>query len=199
MAPALFLSILVSLTLYTYLTLHFRKPEPGYRPYQDSRDRATVTRLLSAGYTRITATVELPVDTQRTRINLGSTHSAEVREVAGGVPAELSSTLVDQPTLPQGFSEISAPAEASTAFPYSVQFVCTLSDNKMLPGETYVYRKDQELAIVPGFEHLDGELLTRTREAIILLTVPANTLQPGTYQVTLIGARHSKQWTLQVH
>jgi hypothetical protein len=193
------LSIVISLTLYTYLTLRYRKAEPGYRPYQDSRDHATVSRLLSAGYSRITASVELPAETKRAPVSLGSARPAEIREVPGGLPTELSSTLVDQPVLPDGFSQISAPAEASTVIPYSVQFVCSLPDNKHLPGETYVYRKDLELAIVPGFEHLDGDLLMRTREAIILLTVPVGTLQPGSYQVTLIGARHSKQWTLQVH
>ena len=193
------LSIVISLALYTFLTLHFRKPEQGYRPYQDSRDRATVSRLLSAGYNRITASVELPADPKQTRISLGNAPSAEVREVAGGLPAELSSTLVDKPILPDSFSEVSAPAETSTVFPYLAQFVCTLPDNKHLPGETYVYRKDHDLAIVPGFDHIDSALLTRTREATILLTVPVGTLQPGAYQVTLIGARHSKQWTLQVH
>ena len=193
------LSIVISLTAYTYLTLHYRKAEPGYRPYQDSRDHATVSRLLSAGYNRITASVQLPADVRQTRVSLGSSRPAEVHEVPGGLPAELSSTLIDQPILPQDFSQISAPAEASTVIPYAVQFVCALPDNKHLPGETYVYRKDLELAIVPGFEHIDSDLLTRTREAIILLTVPVGTLQPGSYRVTLVGARHSKQWTLQVH
>ena len=193
------MSILVFIVIYTYLTLHYRKPGPAYRPYQDSRDHATVSRLLSAGYSRINASIELPADAQRPRVNLGSTRTADIRDLPGGLPAELAATLVDKPTLPQDFAEVNAPAEANTAFPYLTQFACTLPDNKLLANATYVYRKERELAIVPGFEHIDGELLTRNREAIILLTVPAGTLQPGTYQVTLVGSRHSKQWTLQVH
>jgi len=192
-------SILVFITLYTFLTLHFRKPGKAYQPYQDSRDHATVSRLVSAGYQRIPASIDRPADAKSNQLSLGSTHKAEIKEVAGGLPTELATTLIDQPVLPDSFSQINAPAEANTAFPYSVEFTCLLPDNKRLLSETYVYRKEQELVVVAGFEHLGGDLLARTKDVLVLLTVPAGTLQPGTYSVTLAGSRHSKQWTLQVH
>ena len=45
--------IIAVLVPYTYLTLHYRKPGPAYRPYQDAQDRANVVRLLDAGYRRL--------------------------------------------------------------------------------------------------------------------------------------------------
>ena len=55
-----------------------------------------------------------------------------------------------------------------------------------------------EIIITPNFEKLSGGLLTRTRENIILLTVPGGVLKPGRYQVTLAGQHASRTWTLQV-
>ena len=56
------LAIVVSLVLYTYLTLHFRKAGPAFRPYADIKDHANTVRLLDAGYQRITVEAELPAD-----------------------------------------------------------------------------------------------------------------------------------------
>ena len=54
-------------------------------------------------------------------------------------------------------------------------------------------------SIVPEFERLGGELLARSRDSIVLLTVPGGTFKPGRYQVVLAGSRTSSAWTLQVH
>ena len=56
-----------------------------------------------------------------------------------------------------------------------------------------------EIIVAPDFDRLAGGLLSRTRENLIRLTVPAGALKPGQYHVTLVGARASKAWTLQVH
>src|ERR1022692_2308833 len=44
------LAIVLFVPVYTWLTLHYRRPGPAFRPYQDMRDRADVVRLLKAGY-----------------------------------------------------------------------------------------------------------------------------------------------------
>jgi hypothetical protein len=61
-----------------------------------------------------------------------------------------------------------------------------------------VYVKEGEIAIVANFEKLSGELLARSRESTVLVTIPGGTLKPGEYRVTLVGSRNSRQWTLQV-
>ena len=58
------LVIILSIGVYTVLTLRYRRPERAFQPYQDLRDRANTHRLLDAGFQRITLTAELPADPQ---------------------------------------------------------------------------------------------------------------------------------------
>jgi hypothetical protein len=114
------------------------------------------------------------------------------------VPAALRSTLVQQPLLPTEILGVSAAATAATGAPYSIQFTCTLPDNKAQLAGAELYLKGDQIWITPDFERLTGKLAARTRENIILLTVPAGALKPGRYQVTLAGQNSSRAWTLQV-
>lgn len=192
------LVIFVSIAAYTVVTLRYRRPGHVYQPYQDNKERVVVTRLRSAGYQRISAQVERPADPARAAAAL-SGPLVQVAEAAGGAPEELKQIFVDQPHLPQSFNQVRAPGEVVVMLPYSIQFTCALPDNKQLLSGTYVYVKDQDIAIVPDFEAMEGELLARTPESTVQLTIPGGTLHPGTYDVTLVGLRQSKHWTLQVH
>jgi hypothetical protein len=74
-----------------------------------------------------------------------------------------------------------------------------LADNKRQLSGAELYVKDNTLTLVPTFEQLDGGLLARNRENVVLLTIPAGTLKPGAYEITLIGETASRTWALQVH
>lgn len=191
------LSILLFMVAYTFITLYFRKPGTGYQPYKDSKDRATIHRLEQAGYQRVTTTISQPADPQRSAASLGKTF-APSQNTFGGLPSLLSETLIDKPCLPESFSSVSAPPSVTALMPYLFQFTCTLPDKKNVLDETYVYVKEGEIAIVANFEKLNGELLARSRESAILVTIPGGTLKSGEYRVSLIGSRNSRQWTLQV-
>lgn len=192
------LVIFVSIATYTAVTLHYRRPGRAYQPYHDNKEHVVVTRLRSAGYQRISAVSERPADPARAIAALSGT-MVQATDQIGGVPDELKQIFVDQPRLPPSFSQVRAPSEAVVLLPYSLQFTCALPDNKQLLSATYVYVKDQEIAIVPDFEAMEGELLARTPESTVQLTIPGGTLHPGTYEVTLVGQRQSKRWPLQVH
>ena len=56
------LAIILSIGVYTFLTLKYRRPDRAFRPYQDLRDRANVHRLLDAGFQRIALEADLPAD-----------------------------------------------------------------------------------------------------------------------------------------
>jgi hypothetical protein len=188
------------IAIYTVVTLQFRKEAPAYRPFQDSKEKATVQRLRSAGFQRITATAERPADGAALPAAFTSAMPlATVTDFVGGLPVDLKETLIDQPRLPHTVGNVRAPAEVNRLFPYHVQFTCGLPDNKQLLAGTHVYVREEEMAIVSNFEQIEGDLLARTREATVLLTLPAGTLHAGTYRVTLVGERGSMQWTLQVH
>ncbi|MCX6955601.1 MAG: hypothetical protein NTV51_25935 [Verrucomicrobia bacterium] len=187
------LAILVVIVPYTYLTLHYRKPGPAYRPYQDAQERANVVRLLSAGYKRVTLAAQRPADPVKGFV------TAPTAAAPGGLPAELVSTLVEKPLLPADIIAVSAAPSTGANDPYTVQFTCTLPDNKQQLAGAQLYVKDTDIYITPDFELLAGGLLARSRESVILLTVPSGTLKAGAYNVRLTGQHSSRTWKLQVH
>lgn len=186
------LAIVLVVVPYTFLTLYFRKPGPAYQPYQSMKDRANTARLLSAGYQRITLDAQRPADSTSPGIATSTATSP------GGLPGDLRSTLVEPPLLPAEILTVGAAGAASSQHPYPIQFTCTTPNNKQQLAGAELYLKGDEIVITPDFELVTGNLLTRTRENVILLTVPPGALKPGRYRVILAGQNSSRTWTLQV-
>jgi hypothetical protein len=185
-------AIIVFIVPYTYLTLHYRKPGKAFEPYADIKDRANTLRLLSAGYQRIA------LEAQRPALPSSDGAAAPTSAAAGGVPAGLRASLIDAPLLPTEILTVNAAPAASTSAAYPIQFTCTLPDNKEQLAGAALYVHAGEIVITPDFEKLSGDLQTRTRENIVLVTVPAGALKPGRYRVTLAGEHASRSWSLQV-
>lgn len=187
------LVILLCIGVYTFLTLKYRRPERAFSPYHDLRDRANVQRLLDAGFQRVALQADLPADP----VAPGS--SAPTTPAAGGLPAGLGETLVELPQLPAEILSVSAAPAVNSLFAYPIRLKCSLPDNKQQLAGAELYLRGNELVITPSFERLSGALLARNRERLIRLTVPSGTFKPGSYNVTLVGARSSRSWTLLVH
>jgi hypothetical protein len=185
------LAIILFIPLYTWLTLHYRRPGPAFRPYQDMRDRADVVRLLKAGYRRVAIEASRPAE-----------EPAGARTPAlpapGGLPEELKKTLIESPLLPLQIDAVSADSTASSAIDYRIGLIYTLADNKRQLSGAHLYERAGEIVVVADFERLDGGLLARSRQGYALLTVPPGSIQPGTYRVTLVGERTSRLWTLNM-
>lgn len=175
---------------YTYLTLHFRKPGHDYRPYEDMKNRANTLRLLDAGYRRVQLTAERPAEP------LGL-HNTTV-PAPGGLPSALGSTIVSQPQLPAEIINAYAAETAASGAPYPIEFRCTVPDDKQQLAGAELYLKGDEIVITPDFELLAGGLQTRSRETLVLLTVPAGILKPGSYHAVLVGATASRSWLVRV-
>jgi hypothetical protein len=190
------LAIVIFVPLYTWLTLRYRRPGRAFQPYQDMRDRADVVRLLKAGYRRVAIDASRPEEPARAAL--------PTFPAVGGLPADLKKTLLETPLLPLEIESVSAAPAASAAIDYTIGLTYTLSDNKRQLSGAHLYERPGEstrpgeIVVVADFERLDGGLLARTREGFALLTVPPGTLKPGTYQVTLVGERASRSWTLTV-
>ena len=186
------LAIIVFIPLYTYLTLHFRRPGPEYEPYEEARDRATVDRLLAAGYRRVELATMRPTEPLRPAA------PARVADAAGGLPAPLVTALVAAPLLPATVSRVAAADTTGAGQPYSVDFIAALPDENedLLDGQAYVRRG--ELVIVPNFERVTGALMVRSSETAVRLTVPAGVLAAGRYRVTLVALRDTRTWELLV-
>jgi hypothetical protein len=187
------LAIILSIGVYTFLTLRYRKSERLFRPYQDIRDRANVHRLIDAGYQRVTLEADLPVDP------VAPESAARTTVAIAGLPSGLRETLVVPPELPAEILSVAAAPSVSGLFAYPIGVKCTLPDNKRQLAGAELYVHGDELVITPDFERLSGGLLARNRERLIRLTVPAGTLKPGSYHLTLVGTQSSRSWTLQVH
>lgn len=185
-------AILVMVVPYTYLTLKYRKAGPAFQPYEDIKSRANVSRLLSAGYQRVTITARRPAD--GTRVSGGAT----VAPAAGGLPSELRSTLVEVPLLPAEITSVTAAPVAGSLLPYDIQLTCTLPNEKQQLGGAELFIREETIVITPTFEVVAGDLQTRSPQAAVLLTVPAGALKPGKYSVTLVGERASRSWPLEV-
>src|ERR1035438_10582663 len=87
------LAIVLFVPVYTWLTLHYRRPGPAFRPYQDMRDRADVVRLLKAGYKRVA------IDARRPSEPIPETGVA-ASPAPGRPPPELRKKLLEAPPPP---------------------------------------------------------------------------------------------------
>ena len=185
-------AILLLVVPYTILTLRYRKPGPAFQPYEDMKNRVNVSRLLAAGYQRIPIIAQRPADGAR------SGSGAAIVTAPGGVPADLRSTLVESPLLPTDITTVTAAPTVSTLQPYVIQLACSLPDDKQQLGGADLYVRGDQLVLAPTFEHVAGDLLTRSRHASVLITIPAGAIQPGRYTVTLVAERTSRTWPLEV-
>jgi hypothetical protein len=186
------LAILLVIAPYTFLTLRYRKPGPAFQPYEDLKSRANVSRLLDAGYQRVSLSAERPAD----QPHFSTTASSS--QVAGGLPEELKATLIEPPLLPLSIQSVLASPRGNTLQSYPIQISCTLVDEKQQPSGADLYLKENTMVIVPTFERVAGDLRARSSESRIALTLPAGTLKPGSYHATVVGAQASRQWSLEI-
>ena len=185
-------AIILVLVPYTFITLRYRKAGPAFRPYEDMKNRANTTRLLSAGYQRIALTAQRPADPLKNPFSVGITPAA------GGLPEDLRTTLVETPMLPAEITRVAALGETVASQPYPIRFACTLPDDKRQLAGADLYLRGQELVIVPDFEKIAGGLAARSNDSVVQLTVPPGALKPGRYEVTIVGQRASRAWSLHV-
>lgn len=185
------LAIVAFIVPYTYLTLHFRKPGPGYLPYEDARQRAV---LAKAGYARISLRPQWPSDPPALAFDV-AIHSAP-----GGLPEDLRQSLaIEPPLLASRIDAVEAGSSLGPTEPYRIRFAATLPDNREVLADAKLYYRPGFIYIVPNCERLTGDLQARARSAVTVLEVQPGSIPAGTYRATLVGAQSAKAWTLQVH
>lgn len=186
------LAILLTIVPYTFITLRYRKPGPAFAPYEDMKNRANVVRLLAAGYQRVPLPATRPAD------GPSPPGGAAILPDLAGVPADLRSTLVEAPLLPLEIGRIQAAPAVGGDVPYPIELTCLMPDDRHQLRGADLYLRGDRAVLVPTFEPSGGELAARSRESVVLLTVPAGALKPGRYMVTVAGERASRSWPLEV-
>jgi hypothetical protein len=189
-------AIVVFIVAYTFLRLYFGKRGKPFEPYHDLGERAVAQRLLDLGYARVAVEIERPAE-----ILPASRFAPAVDEIGsafGGLPAELDGTLAARPALPASITSVTAPRETASGGTYALEFTCAQPDYKSQLDSVLLLRKGQQLFLLPDFPKLSGQLLARSKDTVVLVRFPAQSLAPGRYTVTLCGRRTSKTWQFTV-
>jgi hypothetical protein len=188
------LAIAIFIAGYTYLRLHYAKRGRAFEPYHDMGEEVTVDRLLELGFQQIPVTLRRPAEAEPAA---RFAPAARIRDEFGGLPPELARALVFQPILPGRIKSVAAPRVAAGA-EYSIQFVCAEPDLSSEIYDVALYRRGDQLFLLPNFQPVPGALQARSAETTIIAGIPLRRLAPGRYLITLCGRHGSKHWAFTV-
>jgi len=179
---------------YTAVNLYFRKPGRAYRPYQDAQDRATTARLLAAGWQK------LPVDARRpVEKPVAEDAPAPVTRAAAGLGPDLTASFAEPPKLLATIDRVVAPAAVAHGADYSAYFTASLASQKAQVGDLTLYRRGNELVLIPSTEPLPGkELMSRWSDSTYCVNFSTASLPPGRYQVRLVAQGPAAAWSFTV-
>ena len=186
--------IIVFIVGYTVVNVYFRKPGPGYRPYQDAQDRATTARLLAAGWQKVTVDARRPAERPVT----DDTPAAVTRDFPG-LGADLESKFATKPKLLASIDKVVSPTTVAKGHNYAAYFTASLADLKEQVGELALYRKGNELVLIPATEPLPGkDLKSRWNDSTYWVSFPTTNLPTGRYQMRIVAKGPALMWSFTV-
>jgi len=178
---------------YTAVNFWFRKPGKAYRPYQDAQDRATVARLLAAGWHKI------PVDTRRPVEKPATDDAAAITRDFPGLGSDLTDKFAEPPKLLATIDRVVAPVTVAAGADYSLYFTASLTDLKAQAGELSLYRHGNELVLIPTVENLPGPgLMSRWNDSTYSATFSTAQLPPGRYTARIVARGPAATWSFTV-
>lgn len=187
-------AIVVFIVGYTAVNLFFRKAGRPYRPYQDAQDRATIARLLAAGWQKLPVDARRPVE----KPAVDATPAAVTRAAVGLGP-DLAPKFAEPPRLLATVDKVVAPALVSHGADYSAYFTATLASQKAQLGELVLYRKGNELVLVPSLEALPGkELRSRWSDSTYGVSFSTAHLPPGRYRMRIVARGPAAEWSFTI-
>ena len=187
-------AIIIFVIGYTAVNFYFRKPGRAYRPYQDSQDRATTARLVAAGWQKIAVDTRRPIEKAAAE---GPT-AAVTRDYVGVGP-DLDSKFAEKPKLLATIDKVYTPDSVAHGNDYSLTFTGSLSDLKAQVGELTLYRRGNELVLIPSIEPLPGkELMSRWSDSNYSVSFPTANLPPGRYEMRIVAKGPAAVWSFTV-
>jgi hypothetical protein len=177
----------------TLLNLRYRKAGQAYRPYQDSQDRATTARLLEAGWQKIAVEIRRPAE------NADLESSAATHHDYLGVGPDLESKFAEKPVLLASIDKVEAPKSVLKGSYYALYFTASLSDLKGQVGYLTLYRKENELVLIPTVEPLPGkELMSRWADSNYWVGFPTSALPLGNYEMRIVAKGPATVWNFTI-
>lgn len=184
----------VCIAIYTYLTLHYRKPGPSHEPYRESVERAIAARLAAGGWQRIPADLERPVD-----LTGGGARRADVTRDSPGLGRDLAAVFVEKPPMLTVVDRASAPAEVTRGEHYAANFTGRLASSKSQLGDVALYRRGSLIVLIPTTEPLPGHALeSRRPDNGYSVSFPTQSLPPGQYRARLVSQGPALEWSFTV-
>lgn len=186
------LAIVVFAVGYTLVNVYFRKPGRGFRPYEDMNTRATTARLLAAGWQK------MPVDVRRP-VEKPAGGDATVTRAAVGLGMDLEDKFAEKPKLLASIDRVVAPAAVAHGGDYSAYFAATLPSQKTQLGDLSLFRKGNELVLIPSTEPLPGKsLMSRWDDSTYCVNLSTANLPPGRYSMRIVSKGPAAAWNFTV-
>lgn len=187
-------AIIVFIVGYTAVNLYFRKAGHPYRPYQDAQDRATIARLLAAGWQKMPVDARRPVEKPAV-----DDAPAAVTRAAAGLGPDLAPQFAEPPRLLATIDKVVAPAFVPRGAAYTAYFTASLASQKAQLGELALYRHGSELVLVPSTEALPGkELMSRWTDSTYGVNFSTANLPPGRYRMRIVARGPAAEWSFTV-
>jgi len=116
-----------------------------------------------------------------------------------GVGPDLDTKFAERPKLLATIDKVVSPAEIEHGQEYSLYFTGSLSDLKAQVGELTLYRKGNELVLIPSIEPLPGkELMSRWNDSTYWVSFPTANLPPGRYEMRVVANGPAAVWSFTV-
>ncbi|MDI1337839.1 MAG: hypothetical protein PSU94_16790 [Lacunisphaera sp.] len=187
-------AIVVFVVGYTLVNVYFRKPGRGFRPYEDMNSRATTARLLAAGWQKLPVEARRPVEKPAV-----DDAPAAVTRAAVGLGADLESMFAEKPKLLASIERVVAPAAVPRGSDYYAYFTATLPTQKALIGDLALYRKGNELVLIPSTEPLPGkDLMSRWDDSTYHISIATEKLPTGRYQMRIVAKGPAAAWSFNI-
>ncbi|MDB6167651.1 MAG: hypothetical protein JWM88_515 [Verrucomicrobia bacterium] len=186
-------AIVAFVAVYTVVNVYYRKAGRAYRPYQDAQDRATTARLLSAGWQKVAINTRRPIEKPAT----SEAPAAIGRDFPG--LGDLDAKFAEKPKLVATIDQVVAPGAVARGSDYAAYFTASLPDLKAQVGELTLFRKGNELVLIPSLETLPGkELKSRWNDSTYWLDFSTANLPPGRYEMRIVAKGPAAQWAFTV-
>ncbi len=187
------IAIVIFVVGYTLVNLYFRKPGPAYRPYQDAQDRATLARLVAAGWHT------LPVDLRRPTERPPTENIAKTGRGSMGLGLNFEANFAEKPKLLAAIDRVTAPASINQGETYRGFFTARITpDLKTELGDLALYFKAHELVLVPTLDTLPGDVRSRWEDADYAFSFSTASLSAGTYQIRIVANGPAVTWSFTV-
>ena len=139
------------------------------------------------------------MNSKRTRQRDFSGTPATVNRAALGLGTDLTPNFAEPPKLLASIDRVVAPASVAHGGEYTAYFTASLTSQKAQVGDLSLYRKGNDLVLIPSIEALPGkDLMSRWNDANYCVSFSTAGLEPGRYQARIVAKGPAAAWTFIV-